>query len=82
MSVRNSPGPIMDWTDCAAIEVVPGLMSGAPVLRGSRVRPSDLLLNAHEGAEWLSDAHFLPLDQVEEVLRFYERHKRQLAAAV
>ena len=72
----------MDWIDCAVVERVPGRMSGDPVLKGSRVRPSDLLLNIEEGAEWLSEAHQLPLEQVKAVLAFYERHQRQLAPAI
>ena len=72
----------MDWTDCPAIEQVPDRLSGAPVLKGSRVRPSDLLLNIDEGAEWLAEAHQLPLEQVKAVLAFYELHQGQLAPAV
>lgn len=72
----------MRWTDCPVIEVVPGVMSGVPVLRGSRVRPEDLLANLDEGPEWLAEAHDLPLGQVEAVLAFYERNKGQLAASV
>ena len=69
----------MDWTDCPVIEVVPGRMSGAPVLRRSRVRPEDLISNIDEGAEWMADAHDLPLDDVKAVLAFYNLHIRQLA---
>lgn len=72
----------MDWTDCVEIERVPGRLSGEPVLKGSRVRPSDLLLNAGEGAEWLADAHQLPLAQVRAVLAFHRQHGRELAPAV
>lgn len=68
----------MNWTDCPIIEQVPGKLSGAPVLKGSRVRPSDLLLNADKGAEWLAEAHFLPIEQVKEVLAFYEANRADL----
>ena len=71
----------MDWTDCPVIEVAPGRMSGAPVLRRSRVRPDDLLANRDKGAEWLAVAHGLPLDDVRAVLAFHERHKGRLAPA-
>ena len=69
----------MDWTDCPVIEVVPGRMSGAPVLRRSRVRPEDLISNIDQGAEWMADAHDLSLDDVKAVLAFYHQHMRQLA---
>ncbi len=57
----------MDWTDCPVIEVVPGKMSGAPVLRHSRVRPQDLLTNLDEGPEWMADAFGLSIDDVRQV---------------
>lgn len=68
----------MDWTDCPVIEVVPGKMSGAPVLRHSRVRPQDLVVNTDEGAEWLASAYHLPIDDVRAVLAFHEAHGDEL----
>lgn len=72
----------MDWTDCPLIERVPGKLSGVPVIRHSRVRPEDLLINRNEGDAWLADAYRLPLDTVRSVLAFYDQHKKQLAPAV
>ena len=54
----------VDWTDCPLIERVPGKLGGAPVIRHSRVRPDDLLVNRGEGEEWLADAYRLPLGTV------------------
>lgn len=71
----------MDWLDCEVIERVPGRMSGAPVLRHSRVRPEDLLANLEEGPEWLAEQHDLPLADVVSVIAFYHRHQDQLAPA-
>jgi uncharacterized protein (DUF433 family) len=68
----------MDWTDCPLVEIVPGKMSGAPVLRHSRVRPQDILANAELGAEWIADAHSLPVDDVREVLAFHAAHSDEL----
>jgi uncharacterized protein (DUF433 family) len=56
-------------------------MSGAPVLRHSRVRPEDILANKDEGAEWLAEAHGLALEDVVAVLAFYERYGQELAPA-
>src|SRR5215472_1690675 len=39
----------INWTECAAIEIVPGRVSGAPVIKDSRVRPEDLIVNRAEG---------------------------------
>lgn len=72
----------VDWTDCPLIERVPGKLSGVPVIRHSRVRPDDLLVNRSEGEEWLADAYRLPLDTVRQVLAFHDRHEEQLAPAV
>ena len=74
-------GGAVDWTDCPLIERVPGKLSGAPVIRYSRVRPDDLLANREEGEEWLADAHRLPLDAVRQVLAFYDQHGKPLAPA-
>ena len=71
----------VDWTDCPLIERVPGKLGGAPVIRHSRVRPDDLLVNRGEGEEWLADAYRLPLDTVRQVLAFFDQHEEQLAPA-
>jgi uncharacterized protein (DUF433 family) len=68
----------IDWNQCAAIETVPGRVSGAPVIKGSRVRPEDLIVNRAEGEAWLAENYELPIDMIREVLRFYERHKPAL----
>ena len=62
----------IDWTECALIETVPGKMSGAPVLRGTRVRPEDLLINRDQGVEWLSQGHGIPADTIRRVFAFYD----------
>ena len=72
---------MVDWTDCPLIERVPGKLSGAPVIRHSRVRPDDLLVNRVEGEEWLADAYRLPSGTVRQVLTFYDRYEEQLAPA-
>lgn len=39
----------MDWTGCEVVEVVPGKVSGVPILRGSRVQADAVLENAESG---------------------------------
>ena len=65
----------MNWEECAVVETVPGRVSGAPVIKGSRVRPGDLIVNRGEGEVWLAENYELPIETVREVLRFYDRHK-------
>lgn len=64
----------MDWTDCPIIEVVPGKMSGAPVVRGTRMRPQDIVGNAEMGAEWIAEAHGMDIADVRTVLDFWAEH--------
>jgi uncharacterized protein (DUF433 family) len=70
----------VDWTDCPLIEVVPGKMSGAPVLRHTRMRPQDIVSNLDMGAEWIAEAHDLPIQDVRAVLEFYALHRQELPA--
>ena len=64
----------MDWTDCPIIEVVPGKVSGAPVVRGTRMRPQDIVGNAEMGAEWIADAHGMAIEDVRTVLDFWAQY--------
>ena len=66
---------------CAAIETVPGKMGGQPVVRGTRVRPKDLLVNRSEGLDWLSENFTIPVDTIREVFSFYDRQKSRKAPA-
>jgi uncharacterized protein (DUF433 family) len=72
----------MDWLVGPLIESVPGKLSGVPLIRHSRLRPDDLVVNLEEGEEWLADVYRLPLSTVRTVLAFYEQHKDQLAPVV
>lgn len=76
----------MDWTNCPLVEVVPGKLSGAPVIKRSRVRPEDLpedlTVNEDQGEEWLADAFRLSRETAREALAFYHRHQAALAPAV
>lgn len=67
-----------DWMDCAAIETVPERLSGQPVIRGTRVRPEDLLANRDQGVDWLAKSHGLEPDVIREVFAFYDARKRAL----
>jgi uncharacterized protein (DUF433 family) len=44
----------MDWSGCELVEVVPGKVSGLPVIRGSRV-PADQILENHDAGESVED---------------------------
>jgi uncharacterized protein (DUF433 family) len=65
----------VNWRECTAIEIVSGRVSGEPVIKGSRVRPGDVIVNRAEGEAWLAENYDLPVETVREVLSFYDRHK-------
>ena len=65
----------IDWTECELIEIVPGKMSGQPVLRGTRVRPRDLLINREEGVDWLARNHGIEPETIRKLFAFYDNHK-------
>ena len=75
MATEPVPGPI-NWSQCSAVESVPGKVSGAWVLRDTRMPVSAIFENLEAGAniddimEW-----FRGLDraQVEEVIEFAAR---------
>jgi uncharacterized protein (DUF433 family) len=64
--------------DCPLIEQIPGKMSGAPVLRHTRMRPQDIISNEEMGAEWIAEAHDLPIEDVRAALAFYDRYRHEL----
>jgi len=71
----------IDLEECAAVETVPGKMSGQTVICGTRVRPEDLLTNRDQGVEWLARGHGIPADTIREVFAFYDAHKNVRAPA-
>jgi len=38
----------VDWTDCPLVEVIPGKVSGVPLLKGTRL-PADTVLENYDG---------------------------------
>ncbi len=66
----------IDWTECEAIEPVPGRMAGQSVICNSRVRPEDLLVNREQGVEWLARGHGLAPETIREVFAFHDAHTK------
>ena len=64
----------MDWTGCDTVEVIPGKVSGLPILKHSRVQ-ADTVLESHELGESVEDIAFsfhLDPDDIRKVLAFAE----------
>ena len=72
--------PSLDWSQCAAVESVPGKLSGAWVLKGTRMPVSAIFENLEAGAniddlmEWFDG---LDRDQVKEVIHFAVRSREK-----
>jgi uncharacterized protein (DUF433 family) len=63
----------IDWSKCDDVESVPGKVSGAWVLKDTRVQAQAVVDNARDGftAEEIATEIFeLPLERVKAVLRF------------
>jgi uncharacterized protein (DUF433 family) len=67
---------MLDWSNCAAVERVPGKVSGAWLFKGTRVPVAALFENLEGGAtvndflEWFQG---VPREQVESVLKHAEQ---------
>jgi len=62
----------MTWEGCSAVEVVPGVVSGVPIVRGSRVQADTVLESAELGETVEEIAYSFDLDPkaIREVLSF------------
>lgn len=62
--------PVLDWSQCPAVEQVPGRVSGAWVLRGTRMPVATIFENLEAGAS------------LDDVLAWYEGLDRRQVQAV
>ena len=68
--------PSLDWSQCAAVESIPGKVSGACVLKGTRMPVSAIFENIEAGAsiddimDWFDG---LDREQVKAVIEFAAR---------
>ena len=62
----------MDWSGCPYVEVIPGKVSGVPLVRNSRVQ-ADAVLENHESGESVEDIAYnfdLNPDDIRAVLAY------------
>ena len=67
----------MDWSGCEIVEVVPGKVSGAPILRGTRVQ-ADTVLESYElgeSVDEIADSFDLRPEDVRELVAFAMRRE-------
>lgn len=65
----------LDWSQCPAVESIPGKLSGAWVFRGTRMPVSLVFENLELGAtiDEIMDWHHLTREQIVAVLEFAAR---------
>ena len=69
----------MDWSGCSVVEVVPGKVSGAPILKGTRVQADSIVENYESGSpvEEIAENFHIPVATIREVLAFALRNQSQ-----
>ena len=60
----------LDWSQCAAVESIPGKVSGAWVLKGTRMPVSAIFANLEAGAN------------IDDIMQWYEGLNREQVKAV
>jgi len=67
----------IDWSECPLVEVKPGVQSGAPVLRGTRM-PADAIVDNFDygvSVAEIAEQFELPLDRVEAIVAYAQAHR-------
>jgi uncharacterized protein (DUF433 family) len=67
----------IDWSDCQLVEVKPGVQSGSPVLRGTRMPVSAIIDNFDYGMTVpdIAEQFQLPPDRIEAILAYAKSHR-------
>jgi uncharacterized protein (DUF433 family) len=67
----------IDWTDCPLVEVKPGVQSGAPVLRDTRMPVNAIVDNFEFGVDVdeIAEQFEVPADRIEAILAFAQSHR-------
>lgn len=71
----------MDWSGCDIVEVVPGKVSGVPILKHSRV-PADFVLENHlsgESVDDIAENFGLTPEDIRTVLAYAAAHQPALS---
>ena len=69
----------MDWTDCPLVEVVPGKVSGVPLLEDTRL-PSATVLSDYEAAspvEEIANNFDMPEQTIRDLLTYAVNSRKQ-----
>jgi uncharacterized protein (DUF433 family) len=71
----------MDWSECALVEVVPGKVSGVPIVKGTRVQADAIVENYEDGSpvEEIADNFDIPETTIRQLLSYATEHKQPQA---
>lgn len=67
----------IDWSNCSLVEIKPGVLSGAAVLRGTRM-PADAMVDNFDyglSAAEIAEQFEISPDRVEAVLTYAKSHR-------
>ena len=67
----------VDWSECSLVEVKPGVQSGAPVLRGTRMPANAIVDNFEYGlsVSEIAEQFELPPDRIKAILAYAQSHR-------
>jgi uncharacterized protein (DUF433 family) len=67
----------IDWLECPLTEVKPGVQSGVPVLRGTRLPVSAIVDNYDYGVSVaeIAEQFEIPTDRIEAILSYARNHR-------
>ena len=65
----------IDWRQCSVVEMVPGRLAGAPVLKNTRLPVEAILNNYDDGLEpqQVADIFEVPVSDVRAILEYREK---------
>ena len=67
----------IDWSECPLVEMKPGVQSGAPVLRGTRMPVNAIVDNYDYGVSVaeIAEQFEIPPDRIEAILSYAKSHR-------
>ena len=67
----------IDWLECPLVEIKPGVQSGAPVLRGTRMPVDAIIDNFDHGvsAADIAEQFEVPQDHIDAILTYAKSHR-------
>ena len=67
----------IDWSECSLVEIKPGVQSGAPVLRGTRMPVNVIVNNFDYGVSVaeIAEQFEIPVERVQAIVTYAQNHR-------